>query len=109
MAFYAFSSIYTGFLSSAYCAGRKIGYFAGQISAMEQADFFREFCKTIAFTGRLRGMYLEKAVSRRFYLIQKLQFGLCLLKWKLPAALFMWLCSRLIILKNRKLPKGQYV
>lgn len=109
MAFYAFSSIYTGFLSSVYCAGRKTRYFAEQICAMEQAAFFREFCMVIAFTGRLRGMYLERAVSRRFYLIQKLQFGMCLLPWKLPAALFMWLCSRLVIFKNRKLLKGQYV
>lgn len=108
MAFYAFSSIFTGFLSSAYCSGQPISYFSGQVRAMERASFFRDFCKTITFTGRLRGMYLEKAVSRRFYLIQKVQFGMCLFKWKLPAALFMWLCSRLILLKNRKLPKGQF-
>lgn len=107
-ALYAFSSIFTGFLSSVYCINQPVEYFAEQIRTMEQAEFFRYFCKIIAFTGRLRGLYQEKAVSHKFYLIQKLQFGMCLLGWKFPAAWFMWLCSKLIILKNRRLPKGQF-
>lgn len=108
MAFYAFSSIFIGFLSSACCINQKIGYFMEQIRAMERAEFFRKFCKTIALTNRLKEMYQEKAVSRKCYLIQKIQFGLCLLRWKLPAAVFMWLCSRLVIWKNRRLPKEQF-
>lgn len=108
MSYYAFSSIYTGFISSAYCINRDVNYFVNQICAMEKAEFFEEFCKTIAFSDKLKDLYIEKAVSHKFYLIQKLQFALCLLKWKLPAAVFMWLCSKLIQIKNRRIPREQF-
>lgn len=104
----AFSNIFTGFMFSAYCIGKPVGYFYEQLRIFRSWGQFEKFCYTISRTDELASLYLEKVVSIRFYRIQKFLFGLCLRGNDHGAAFFMWGISKLIILKKRRFQVGQF-
>lgn len=104
----AFSNIFTGFMFSAYCIGRSVGYFREQLQAFGRWKLFGEFCRVISETDELDPLYLEQVVSKRFYRFQKLLFGLCLQGHDRGAAVLLWGSSKLIILKKRRFQIGQF-
>ena len=97
-----FSCLFTGFMFSNFCVGQPVEYFHQQISLLRQADFFGDFCTVISQTNDLNILYKEKAMTKRFYRIQKLLFGFCARGRDRVAGRFMWLCAKLIVLKKRK-------
>lgn len=98
----AFSNVFTGFLFSAYCIGRPLGYFYEQIQNFRCWKQFDHFCELVSRTGELRPLYQEGVISIRFYWFQKLLFGMCACGRDRIATLFLWACSKLIILKKRR-------
>ncbi len=101
--YYAFASIFTGFMFSSYCISKDFRFFREQITMFRKFSSFNEFCYQIAKTDHLKILYREKVISRRFYGIQKALFSLCLHRLDFFAATFMWLCAGLIVWKKRKL------
>lgn len=103
-----FSAVFTGFLFSAYCIGKKPDYFYGQIQEFRNWDRFDSFCRTISRSNALRALYQEGVISIRFYWFQKILFGICAYGADRVAALLLWICSKLIVLKKRRFLIGLY-
>lgn len=104
----AFSNIFTGFMFSAYCIGKPISYFDEQLQALRGWASFEKFCYIISQTEELASLYLEQTMSKRFYLIQKFFFGLCLRGKDYVASLFLWGVSKLIVFKKRRFQIEQF-
>ncbi len=108
LSFLAFANIFTGFMFSSYCIGKNITYFENQIHAFHMWPLFESFCYEISQTNHLASLYHEKVMSSRFYMIQKVIFGLCIHKQEWIAARLVWLFSKLIVIKKRKFLIGQF-
>lgn len=104
----AFSNIFTGFMFSAYCVGRSVGYFRELFRSFAKWKMFNPFCYVISRTDELDILYLEGVVSKRFYRFQKLLFGIYLRGFEHTAAFFLWGISKMIILKKRRFQIGQF-
>ncbi|WP_411678500.1 glycosyltransferase family 2 protein [Caproicibacter sp.] len=101
--YYAFANMFTGFMFSSHCVKAGYPFFAAQIAAMRRSPFFEDFCRKIATTAELSELYRDGAMSIRFYWTQRVIFSLCLVSLDSAAAFFMFVSSRIIYLKKRKL------
>ena len=108
LSFLAFANIFTGFMFSPYCIGKSAAYFDEQIHAFRMWQLFDRFCQEISHTDHLVGLFHEGVMSKRFYTIQKIIFGLCFYRHDWLAARLAWFFSKLIVLKKRKFLTGQF-
>lgn len=108
LSFLAFSNIFTGFMFSSYCIGKSVAYFEEQIRSFRTWLLFDRFCREISQTDHLIALCHEGVMSKRFYVIQKMIFGLCAYRHDRLAARLAWFFSKLIVLKKRKFLTGQF-
>lgn len=105
---YIFATMFTGFMFSPSCVHQPKMYFAKQIEIMRKWADFPQFCYQIAKTDNLCDLYKSGVMSIRFYSILKIIFSLCYKKKDNMASFFMYLVSRLIYLKKRKMLTDLY-
>ena len=101
--YYFFSGMFTGFMFSSHCVGQSLPFFKQQVQLLKGIPFFREYCKKILTTEELTALYVEGTISIRFYAVQKMLCRLCSKGQTGMAALFLWICSKLITVKKRML------
>jgi len=106
LVYFSFCNVFTGMMFLPECGTQPLPFFRYQIECMRECDFFEPFCEKIFKTKYFRALYIEKAISIRFYAVIKVVFSLCHLKYDFAAAIAMWFTSRLIgIKKHRFLPE----
>ena len=93
---------------SSYCIGKSVAYFEDQIRSVRTWLVFDRFCREISQTDHLIALCHEGVMSKRFYVIQKMIFGLCAYRHDRLAARLAWFFSKLIVLKKRKFLTGQF-
>lgn len=108
LVYFAFSNIFTGFMFSTHCIGKGLNYFYEQIQAFRHWEQFDNFCRTISTTEDLQMLYQEAVISIRFYWFQKFLFGICAHRHDHMAAFFLWISSKVIVLKKRRFLFGQF-
>lgn len=102
LVYFSFCSIFTGMMFIPECTTRPLSFFKQQIAFMRECDFFEPFCEQVFITKRFKALYIEKAISIRFYFVIKTIFSLCYLKLDCAAAMAMWISSRLVGVKKHR-------
>ncbi|MEG2001262.1 MAG: hypothetical protein RR053_07720, partial [Evtepia sp.] len=108
MPYFAFALLFMGFMFSGYCVKQDLAFFQAQIKLLRTWPLFQSFCEALVTTDTLQPLYLEKAISIRFYWIERIAFYLCLHHHDGLSAAFLCVCSKLIVFKKRILVRDQF-